>query len=132
MHGGDENQPVEPFVFAVFQVAQHQPKHHQPPEYDEDFVAGVAAVEEDVGRDQKQRARDQCTDPAQVTPPGKKGKGDYCQTEQGGWNAGRKVGIPKHEIGKSQGMELERTVRDRIVHIIAKGVGRHHVVDLVV
>ncbi len=65
----DQSQPEQPLGFTTFEVAQKEPKHDHAPKDDEDFIAGVTAVKEDVGRDKHQKAGNNCAEPTQVALP---------------------------------------------------------------
>ena len=131
MHGGDKGQPQKPFRLPVFLVTQEEPKHHEPPEDDEDLVARVAAVEEDIRRDHEQRCGAKSTHPTQVAAPGKEGEDHHADAEQGCGYAGGEVRVTKKKVRQRQGVELERSVCDRIVNVIFDGVRWDNMVDLV-
>jgi len=68
---GDEGYPEQVLALAAFQVAQEQPQQHKTPEDNKNFIAGIAAVKQDIGRNHEQKGADQRADPAKIAPPGK-------------------------------------------------------------
>ncbi len=68
MKGGDNRQQDQGRFFTLLQVAQDTVKHQDGPETFKGFIAGIAAVEKQNGRDEQHCPCKQSPAPAQVTP----------------------------------------------------------------